>query len=619
MKRIIFATFVCLVLADSMQGNTFASSDTFRVFPANGPETGGNAVAVMNYQFPEGVTVLFGDVTAATSEEFLPSALVCTPPAHEPGTVDVTITLPNSEPLICQDCYTFDPAPQISAISPDHGPASGGIQVSISGSHFLEGLSITFGRVPATDITIISATEIQCISPAHQAGTLDISVTNKDRQSATCQDCYQVDPPPAVTQMEPCPAYPDTRVTIRGENFSEQSEITFDGIPGTDIEFISSSEINCKTPAQAEGMPRELVIRNPDGQSDVYSCPALPAPIILSPVFPAYGPVTGGTETIITGSRFLEGIQVSFNRVPATDVRLLSDNTIQCVSPENTAGPADITVINPDNQTSDCPGCYTYQSGFTVSPAYGTTAGGTEILVTGENFSETTEILFDDMPAADITFISASEIKCKSPAHSAGITDITVKPAGGGSDVCTDCYTFLAPSDPLKIGNVTEAQELDCKTGSANLWVSGLISLNPIRRVWAIIVPPNTDPGVPVTYLPTVEFEDTDKDGIYEGRFEAFTTIGTAYKIGIYAEDEEKYLAVPPLQTSVIRICQKGDIDRDGDISLKDALIALKILTQTNVSLPDEPEYSAVDTDGDEKIGLAEPVYILDILGGVLK
>ncbi len=604
--------FIIIALIFSFAGKAHSAELLINsVVSDHGPASGGGSVAINGLYFFEGVSVSFDGIPATDIEVYFSVWITCKAPAHEAGSVDIVVTDLAGQSVSCEKCYTYDPPPQITGISVVHGPVSGGTLVSIKGENFLDGMAVAFDGVSGKNVVLISDTEISCITPEHEAETVDVSVSNPDKQSAICEACYTYNPRPVITQMEPCPAYSDTLVTISGENFAAGVAITFDGIPGTDIHFVSSSQISCKTPFQAEGMPREAMITNPDGQIASYACPALPTPMLTSPVIPDYGPVPGGTEITISGYHFIEGVRVTFDSVQANDVRLISDEKIRCVAPENAAGPADVAVINPDNQRDNCKDCYTYKAGFTIVPVYGTTEGGTEVAIKGENFSEATTVSFGDIPAGDITLISSSEIKCKSPIYDVGVTDVTLTLPDGQADICTDCYTYLSPSDPLKIGKVCETQELDCKTASANLWIGEVIALNPIRRVWAIIISPETDPDVPITYLPTVEFEDSDNDGIYEGTFEDFTATGAAYKIGVYAEDEGKYLAVPPLETSVTRICRKGDIDRSGDIGLKDALIALKILVQINVSMPNEPTYKIVDTDEDEKLGLSEVIYIL--------
>ncbi|MDM8522752.1 hypothetical protein QUF80_05205 [Desulfococcaceae bacterium HSG8] len=67
--------------------------------------------------------------------------------------------------------------------------------------------------------------------------------------------------------------------------------------------------------------------------------------------------------------------------------------------------------------------------------------------------------------------------------------------------------------------------------------VSYVEYLSEIRRVWAVITPPDFDPGAPdspVTDLPEAELEDSDGDGVYEGTYDGFDKKGK-YEIKICA------------------------------------------------------------------------------------
>ncbi len=75
--------------------------------------------------------------------------------------------------------------PVVTVVSPDHGPASGGTAVTISGSNFKDGASATFGGAVAEDATVVSSSQITCTTPAHYPVTVDVMVTNPDTQSGT--------------------------------------------------------------------------------------------------------------------------------------------------------------------------------------------------------------------------------------------------------------------------------------------------------------------------------------------------------------------------------------------------------------------------------------------------
>ncbi len=55
-----------------------------------------------------------------------------------------------------------------------------------------------------------------------------------------------------------------------------------------------------------------------------------------------------------------------------------------------------------------------------------------------------------------------------------------------------------------------------------------------------------------------------------------------------------------------------GDVNRDGDLTLGDAIITLQLAAGKDV-----PAYRSGDADGDSIITLAEALYLLQTLGGL--
>ncbi len=72
--------------------------------------------------------------------------------------------------------------PTVASISPVTGPASGGSTVTVSGTNFKTGATVTFGGAVASGVTVVSSTQITCTSPAHYATAADVLVTNSDSQ-----------------------------------------------------------------------------------------------------------------------------------------------------------------------------------------------------------------------------------------------------------------------------------------------------------------------------------------------------------------------------------------------------------------------------------------------------
>ena len=80
--------------------------------------------------------------------------------------------------------------PTITDISPAAGSVSGGTEVTIAGAEFATGATVTFGGVSATEIVVVSATEITCVTPAGAAGAVDVVITNTDTGTVTEVDGF---------------------------------------------------------------------------------------------------------------------------------------------------------------------------------------------------------------------------------------------------------------------------------------------------------------------------------------------------------------------------------------------------------------------------------------------
>jgi len=83
-----------------------------------------------------------------------------------------------------------NPAPTVSAISPNTGTANGGTAVTVTGTGFLSGAAVTIGGTTATGVTVVSSTSIKATTPAHAAGAADVVVKNTDNQTSALSGGY---------------------------------------------------------------------------------------------------------------------------------------------------------------------------------------------------------------------------------------------------------------------------------------------------------------------------------------------------------------------------------------------------------------------------------------------
>ncbi len=83
------------------------------------------------------------------------------------------------------------------------------------------------------------------------------------------------------------------------------------------------------------------------------------APQIAS-VDPDSGPTTGGTEIVISGTNFLAGATVTIGGETCQGIAVNEPDEISCTTPPGNAGPADVSVENPDGQSDVLPAGFVY-------------------------------------------------------------------------------------------------------------------------------------------------------------------------------------------------------------------------------------------------------------------
>jgi hypothetical protein len=84
------------------------------------------------------------------------------------------------------------PPPTLAVVSPDSGSSAGGRAVTITGSNFQSGASVSIGGVGAT-VTSLSPTSISATTGPHAVGLGTLVVTNPDSQSASLANAYFYD------------------------------------------------------------------------------------------------------------------------------------------------------------------------------------------------------------------------------------------------------------------------------------------------------------------------------------------------------------------------------------------------------------------------------------------
>jgi IPT/TIG domain len=258
------------------------------------------------------------------------------------------------------------PVPLLSAVSPPSGRAAGLTDVKLTGQNFASGATVTFGGVAATNVVVVSGTEITAKTPAHAQGSANVVVTNPGGQSSTLASGFTFVPPaPTVTGVMPAsgPTAGGTAVTLTGQNFASGATVSFGGAAATNVVVVSGTQITAQTPAHAQGSAN-IVVTNPGGQSGTlasgFTFVAL-APIVTS-ISPSTGVATGGTHVTLTGDNLVSGSRVTFGGVAATSVVVVSATQITASTPTYKPGAVNVVVTSPNGQRGALANGFTFDA-----------------------------------------------------------------------------------------------------------------------------------------------------------------------------------------------------------------------------------------------------------------
>jgi hypothetical protein len=167
-------------------------------------------------------------------------------------------------------------APAVTATSPAAGTQAGGTVVYVAGSAFNTGATVTFGGVPATDVTVLRSTTLLAVTGPHAPGPVDVVVRNADGQSGTRAGgytyCAAAPPAPDLTAPSSVvvdatnvpasvPPAPSTVFvwSLRGGTITSgqgTAQVAFDaGTPGTTMRMaVEASTLGCSSAATARAL-----------------------------------------------------------------------------------------------------------------------------------------------------------------------------------------------------------------------------------------------------------------------------------------------------------------------------------------------------------------------------
>ncbi|WP_323100182.1 IPT/TIG domain-containing protein [Intrasporangium sp. YIM S08009] len=468
-----------------------------KVSPSSGPSRGGTVVTLTGTNLGYATSVFFGSTRVLQVTRVSATTLRVTAPAHAAGTVWIRATSAGGWSAVSPaTTYTFGAPPAVTRLSTDAGPLAGGTVVTVSGTHLEDVTSVRFGTTAGTDLVVVNGTTLRVTTPAHAAGTVAVRAVNANGTSPdVAAASFTYEPAPRVTALS-VPAGPlsgGTVVTLTGTTFGRAKDVTFDGVSGTGLVRVSSTQVRITSPAHAAGTVDVRVVApggtSATGAASRFDYLAVPG---VTAVTPSLSKTKGGTTVTVTGTGFDRVSAVSLGTTPATAFTRVSSTTLTVTLPARPEGVVNLRVTTPGGTSpSAAANAFTYQDPpvvTLVTPSSGPLVGGNTVTLSGTSFQNASAVLFNGVPALSFTRVSATKITAVVPPRIwTGAMPVRVT-TPAGTVTKTNAYLYDAGSQLQPGQSMTAGTSMHSPRGGYTLTLQttgDLVLTKGTTRVWS--------------------------------------------------------------------------------------------------------------------------------------
>jgi len=422
--------------------------------PSSGSTLGGTSIAIIGTYFTDATAVTIGDVAVAEFTVVNSTAIVATTSANVVGSASVLVTTPSGTNEANSLFEYVETTPTAVSVSPSSGSISGGTSITITGTYFVDVISVTIGGIAATEFTVVNSTTITATTDANVAGPASVLITTPSGTNETNSFFEYIENAPTVTSVSPSSGFTSggALITITGTYFADVTEVTIGGVAVVEFTVIDSTTITATTDANVAGSASVLVTTS-SGTNDANSLFEYveTAPTVLS-VSPSGGSTLGGTSIEITGTNFAGTTEVTIGGVAVTEFTVVDSTTITATTDANVAGSASVLITTPSG-TNDANSSFEYveiaPTVSSVSPSRGSTLGGTSITITGASFTGATSVEIGGVSVASFIVVNSTTITAITSARSAGSTSVFVTTPSGTNDdpgylILNGTYSYYA-------------------------------------------------------------------------------------------------------------------------------------------------------------------------------
>ena len=369
----------------------------------------------------------------------------------------------------------------LSAVSPANAGVGGGTVVTLTGSGFLSGASVTVGGASATAVTVQSGTSLTAILPAHAAGTVDVTVNNLNGESATLAGgiTYALPTalglnfigggpngtPAAMAPNEFAGVLPKNNWnSLSGPSGSAAALLDDTGTAtGAQTVWNSNSTWSLNI-AEAPGNFRMMKGYLDTGMSTTTTVTLSNLPAYLTQNgFDVYVYVDGDNFETRRGLYSINAITQAATDTINTDysgtfVKAVNGGAGNYVVFSGLSGSSFTLSATPDQSDSALfkrapvnaiqlvANAHQTVTVSSVAPNTGGTGGGMSVNVTGTGFLSGASVTFGGVAASAVTVQNSSLLSATVPAHALGNVDVSVTNSNGESATLSGGFSYVPPS-----------------------------------------------------------------------------------------------------------------------------------------------------------------------------
>jgi len=460
----------------------------------------GDEIVVTGTGFTQDTQVLFGSTPAAGVVINSGTQLTVTTPTSELGWRDLTVSTGYGSSFT-KDAIYFRAPPLATSIDTSAGSVNGGDTVVITGSTFVATSTVYFGGVEAASVIVDpQQTQITAVTPAHVAGTVDVTVSHWAGES-TLVNAFEFVEDPTITSFSRTNHHVDGgwSMTITGTGFSPESTVLYGTVPAASVTYVSDTELTSVSPAHE---PAFLNVTVDNGFGAAVSADQIRFvdPPVMNSLSQTTGSIAGGDVVTLSGNWMYDSnMSITVGGVEATydPYRI---HTYYLTMPAHAAGTVDIVLTNKWG-THTLSNAYTYHDApeiveFTDGTGGGSTNGGRISTLRGNNFTHDTTVALGGVPATSVSFNGVDLLTFTSPAHTDGYVDVSVSNAYG-SDTLAGGYLYRDPptitsysttTSPTAGGETVTINGADFSECCTRVWFGGVEATNLTYVSWDEVV-----------------------------------------------------------------------------------------------------------------------------------